>query len=181
MFEVTYKMADYFFDRAIVDQRLAKQEARAMSRIGAFIRTSAKQSIRRRKSVSQPGSPPSAHSSDKIATLKNIPLCVRSAKAFGCCRTSETEPSQSRLDQLWNITVPRLMEAGGVVVIKEERWKPTREKEYPWRRRDLRRKGSENKEYRQRRAIYKARPFMAPALERERRNGKLINAWKEMA
>ncbi len=149
-----------------------------MSKIGAYIRNSARQSIRRRKSVSQPGSTPSAHSSDKIASLKNILFAFEPSNhvvVVGPAKLNQVNLMAGRR----NVTVPSLHEFGGTVYIQEERWK-SKDGNTKWWRRDLRRSASENKEYRSREARYPARPFMAPALQREIRNSKLIQAWRDI-
>lgn len=50
-----------FFDRAGVADAVGKATRKALSRFGAFVRTRARTSMRRRKAASKPGSPPSAH------------------------------------------------------------------------------------------------------------------------
>ena len=50
-----------FFDRAEVMRATSKAERRVLSRFGAFVRRSARSSIRKRKGISQPGRPPSSH------------------------------------------------------------------------------------------------------------------------
>jgi hypothetical protein len=50
-----------FFDRPKVTNAVDKTSRRVLSRFGAFVRRGAKSSIRKRKSVSQPGNPPSSH------------------------------------------------------------------------------------------------------------------------
>lgn len=50
-----------FFDERAVQNALDKGTRRALSKFGAFVRARAKSSIRKRKSVSKPGSPPSSH------------------------------------------------------------------------------------------------------------------------
>lgn len=51
----------YFLDRKGVLQRVKKRRRLAMMRVGAFIRTTARRSMRVRKGPSAPGTPPSAH------------------------------------------------------------------------------------------------------------------------
>jgi hypothetical protein len=51
----------FFFDRKAVTSRVDKSTARVLSKMGAFVRTRAKGSIRKRKKISDPGSPPSSH------------------------------------------------------------------------------------------------------------------------
>ncbi|HEX8322490.1 MAG TPA: hypothetical protein VF595_01135 [Tepidisphaeraceae bacterium] len=50
-----------FFDRTQVTTRIKKGVRRSLSKIGAYVRTSAKTSIRTRKKVAEAGSPPSSH------------------------------------------------------------------------------------------------------------------------
>jgi len=50
-----------FFDRAAVTGAMDRKTRRVFSRFGAFVRTRARSSIRRRKRVSTAGAPPSAH------------------------------------------------------------------------------------------------------------------------
>ena len=50
-----------FFDRAEVMRATSRAERRVLSRFGAFVRRSARSSIRKRKGISQPGRPPSSH------------------------------------------------------------------------------------------------------------------------
>lgn len=53
-----------FFDSKKVISALDKASRKALSRFGAFVRTSARSSIRRRKGTSKPGQPPYAHQGD---------------------------------------------------------------------------------------------------------------------
>lgn len=57
-----------FFDRAAVTSRVDRTTRRVLSRFGAFVRTGARHSIRKRKTVSEPGSPPSSH----VGLLKKL-------------------------------------------------------------------------------------------------------------
>jgi hypothetical protein len=59
MFDVEFKRN--FFDRAKVERAIARAERAVLSRFGAYVRQRAKTSMRRRKGVSEPGAPPSAH------------------------------------------------------------------------------------------------------------------------
>jgi hypothetical protein len=52
---------DMFFDRKKVTDAVDKAARSVLSRAGAFIRTTAKHSIRTRKGISPPGSPPYSH------------------------------------------------------------------------------------------------------------------------
>lgn len=50
-----------FFDRKAVMGAVDRTTRKVLSRFGAFVRTSARHSIRKRKRVSKPGEPPSSH------------------------------------------------------------------------------------------------------------------------
>lgn len=50
-----------FFDREKVQKKQDAATRRALAKFGAFVRRRARSSIRKRKGISQPGSPPSSH------------------------------------------------------------------------------------------------------------------------
>jgi len=50
-----------FFDRTAVRNKTDKATRRVLSKFGAFVRQTAKRSIRKRKRASRPGQPPSSH------------------------------------------------------------------------------------------------------------------------
>lgn len=50
-----------FFDRAVVTSAAERGTRKVLARFGAFVRQSAKSSIRKRKAISAPGQPPSSH------------------------------------------------------------------------------------------------------------------------
>ena len=50
-----------FFDSDKVMQAVEKGKRRVLSKFGAFVRTRARSSIRKRKKTSEPGQPPSSH------------------------------------------------------------------------------------------------------------------------
>ncbi len=50
-----------FFDRAVVIAAVDKQKRKNLSKAGAFVRTAARSSIRKRKKPAPPGKPPSSH------------------------------------------------------------------------------------------------------------------------
>ena len=51
----------FFFDRQKVVRRVRDAARKVLSRFGAFVRRTAKSSIRKRKRTSAPGEPPSSH------------------------------------------------------------------------------------------------------------------------
>jgi hypothetical protein len=56
-----FEITKLFFDKQAVTSRTDKTTRQVLSRFGAFVRRTAKSSIRARKSSSPPGSPPSSH------------------------------------------------------------------------------------------------------------------------
>jgi len=57
-----------FFDRPAVLTASSRAERQVLSRFGAFVRTRARSSIRRRRGTSVPGEPPNSH----VGLLKNF-------------------------------------------------------------------------------------------------------------
>lgn len=62
----------FYFDRKAVADIVGKDAAKSLGRAGAFVQRRARSSLRRRKKTSNAGQPPSVHSQDSYATLKNI-------------------------------------------------------------------------------------------------------------
>lgn len=139
MTTITRDKKRYFFDRQIVISAVGVASAKNMSRAGSFIQRAARSSLRRRKSASPPGQPPSVHTKDRVATLKNIWFTfdpVNKSVVVGPMKLNSTSLVGS--DQP---TVPALHEYGGTAVV--------------------------GKGQRKRRARYAPRPFMGPAMQRE--------------
>ena len=136
---VGFEKKKLFFDRQIVIDAVGKATAKNLSKAGSFIRTSARSSLRRRKSTSPPGEPPSVHSKDRVATLKNIWFVFDPANRSVIVGPLKLE--RSRLEGSDRKTVPSLHELGGAAVVKNKK--------------------------RKRRARYAPRPFMGPAMQRE--------------
>lgn len=59
--QVGMVLKSMFFDRKKVRSAVDRATRRVLSRFGAFVRRTAKSSIRKRKRVSRPGEPPSSH------------------------------------------------------------------------------------------------------------------------
>jgi hypothetical protein len=140
MATVGFNKKQFFFDRQIVIDAVGRASAKNLSQAVSFIRRSARSSLRRRKKVSPPGQPPSVHTQDRVATLKNIWFVFDPAQ-----RSVVVGPLKlngSRLEGSNRQTVPSLHELGGTAVV-----------------------GGRRK--RKRRAKYASRPFMGPAMERE--------------
>lgn len=111
-----FEITKMFFDKKAVTSKTDRATRKVLSRFGAFVRRTAKSSIRKRKSVAPPGSPPSSH----IGLLKKFIF-------FGY------EPVQRsvvigpvRLSQKGRGEAPALLEHGGTgkVQKKSVRYKP---------------------------------------------------------
>lgn len=178
-----------FFDRKAVADIVGKDAAKSLGRAGAFVQRRARSSLRRRRKTSNAGQPPSVHSQDSYATLKNIQFqfVPQTMSVF-------VGPVKLNLggSSAWT-PVPGLHEHGGAQRIQEWRfneadlakkwkgwakYKSTAKFSNEWRRRDLRWREASRKrrkntlsdlgvETRVRTANYPARPFMGPALEKE--------------
>ena len=162
-FGVTMKVTKMFFDRKAVQDMLGKKNAAAMSRALSFIRRRARSSLRRRKGTSAPGSPPSVHSSDDVATLKNILFAFDAASQSGIVGPVKLNQQQYLGGVLQAGTVPELHEFGGTLGLREKlvgkQWRPVG-----------RRKARPGQQTRVRLAKYPARPTMSLALAAESPN-----------
>ncbi len=58
---INLKVRKLFFNTKAVTSRVDKATWRVLSKFGAFVRIAARHSIRKRKKISLPGSPPSSH------------------------------------------------------------------------------------------------------------------------
>ena len=58
---VRFEITKLFFDRKAVLGKVDRATRRVLSRFGAFVRRTARSSIRKRKRTSAPGAPPSSH------------------------------------------------------------------------------------------------------------------------
>lgn len=118
-FNVTLDIKDMFFDRQHVLDAVGKENAKKLSKAGAFIRQRAKTKLRRRKKPSAAGQPPSVHSRDRRATLKNILFGLNAdweSVVIGPVGLTEKRLSSASVQ-----TVPELMEYGGTSRVKEKR------------------------------------------------------------
>jgi hypothetical protein len=144
---IGFDKKQFFFDRQIVIDAVGRAGAKNLSKAGSFIQRSARSSLRRRKKVSPPGEPPSVHTQDRVATLKNIWFVFEPRQ-----RSVVVGPLKlngSRLEGSNRPTVPALQELGGFAVVTNRK--------------------------RKRRAKYAPRPFMGPAMEREL--PKFVGLW----
>ena len=117
---IGFEIKQLFFDRPAVTSRVDPATRKVLSKFGAFVRRTARSSIRKRKKPSPPGSPPSSH----IGLLKKFIF-------FGY------EPAKRsvvigpvRLSQKGRGEAPHLLEYGGSTKV-EHRGKRKRAKVRP--------------------------------------------------
>lgn len=134
---ITWRIKDVFFDRQAVISAVDAAKRKVLSKAGAFIRQTAKTSIRKRKGTSQPGQPPFSHEGS-----------LRKFIYFGYDRASDSVvvgPVGFK-----NSTAPAVLEHGGATaVVRRGKRAPVK---------------------------IAARPYMWPALEKER--PKLPLLWR---
>jgi len=135
------RIKDMFFDRAAVINAVDGAKRKVLSKAGAFIRTVAQTSIRKRKKSAPPGSPPHSHE----GSLRRLIL-------FGYDKAADSVvvgPVGFKKS-----TAPNVLEYGGDTVV-------------------FRRRGGKLTSHKVKIA---PRPYMAPALEKER--PKLPLLWR---
>jgi hypothetical protein len=166
-FDVTMQMTEFFFDRQAVIDRLRAANRKALSKAGAFIRRRARSSLRRRKNPSPPGSPPSVHTSDRVATLKNILFVYEPNSQSLVVGPVKLNQRAVLGPELTDATVPQIQEFGASVKVREV------QRGGKWRSgvRHVR----SGEAVRTRIVKYAPRPFMGPALEAEKDN--IPEAW----
>jgi hypothetical protein len=125
-----------FFDREAVIKAMDRATRKALSKAGAFVRTRARTSFRKRRAISEPGSPPSDHGGPMKRLLffswdSEARSVVIGPVLFEGARSSGQRPR-----------APEALEYGGPVVATTRRGE----------RLNL---------------LYRARPFMGPALTAE--------------
>ena len=156
------------FNGAKVQRAVDRARRQSLSRGGAIIRQTAKHSIRKRKAVSAPGSPPSSHE----GTLRRLMRFGydRSAGSVVVGPMATNQVFFDRQRQPVRGTVPSVLEYGGQITILEI-FKFGR-----WQRADLRsRRRLAGLKTRYRRARIRPRPFIVPALRKEQ--SKLPKLW----
>lgn len=174
-----------FFDRKAVVDAVDRATRSVLSKFGAFVRRSAKSSIRQRKRSSTPGDPPSSHTGilkrfiyfgyDRFRRSVVIGPTIANMVSF----TENMRPTYG--------TIPHILEYGGSAYVMEV-WDGRR-----WTRKDLRRRGSVadvgslrmsgktnvislGRPVRKRKVTVAERPYMRPALAKE--YPKLSAMWR---
>lgn len=162
-----------FFDSAAVMSRVAPAKRKVLSKGGAYIRQTARGSIRKGKKPSRPGQPPRNQSGILKRFLFFAYDFAAESVTVGPAKTNQVFLSDD--GKPVSGTVPGILEAGGAITVIESR-NPWTGK---WNRADLRYKtgkGQGGWERRTRRVPVEARPFMAPALAKNQ--SKLAAMWR---
>ena len=107
-----------FFDSKAITRRVDKATRKVLSRFGAFVRNTARKSIRRRKRSAEPGQPPSSHTGllRRFIFFGYDPAPGRQSVVIG----------PERLTRKGRGEAPLLLEAGGVRRMKGRRGRPVR-------------------------------------------------------
>lgn len=165
---VTMQIKSLFFNRDKVLRAVDKAKREVLSKSGAAIRLTARHSIRKRKGIALPGQPPHSHE----GTLRRFIYFGHDRAAdsvvVGPMKTNQVFFSRDRRPVRG--TVPSVLEHGGAITILEVL------KFGRWQRADLRsRRRLAGRPLRYRTALIRPRPFMGPALAKER--PKLPKLW----
>jgi len=105
---IHFEFKQLFFDRQAVISKVDAASRKVLSKFGAFVRRSAKSSIRKRKKPAPPGSPPSSHT----GLLKKFIFFGYDTDA----RSVVIGPT--RLNQKGRGEAPPLLEYGGKTTLK---------------------------------------------------------------
>jgi hypothetical protein len=166
-----------FFDRQRVIDSIDRATRRAMSKSLAFVRTNARRNqLRRRKRVSTPGSPPSVHSRDNYATLRNVLFAYDERTKSGIVGPVLLNSSRARARG--GKPVPGMLETGGEIVTTKDRfYLQTGVSGRDATGRFTKGLKKWKKVPRGQRIRYRPRPFMGPALESEASKGNIASPW----
>ena len=101
---------ELFFDRKAVMNKVDRATRKVLSKFGAFVRRTARSSIRKRKGISQPGSPPSSHTGllKKFIYFGYEP--IKRSVVIGPVRLSQKGRGEA----------PHLLEYGGPTTVKDK-------------------------------------------------------------
>lgn len=133
----------WFFDRPELEAAVGKAKLAMLSKAGSYVRQRMRSILRRRKRVSAPGETPSVHSTDPVATLKNIwfaydpssdsvvigPVAIN---VFNLLGPGGDGPPVGP-PGLQKGVVPRLMEHGGREGVREIQLQDGTWRRVPWR------------------------------------------------
>jgi hypothetical protein len=107
---IGFEMTKYFFSAKAVKKAVDRTTRRVFAKFGAFVRQTAKQSIRKRNKPSQPGSPPSSHTGllNKFIWFGYDP--AKRSVVIGPAQLSQNNRGEA----------PSLLEYGGMGMVKRK-------------------------------------------------------------
>ena len=172
---------ELFFDRKRVSDAVDRGTRRAMSKGLAFIRKRATSSIRKTQISSRAGEPPRSHSANPTVSIRNIQFQYDPASKSGICGPVKLN-GRARLVRPAK-TLPATLEFGGPVAFRRGALieRSTRNRPGLDSGGRFTRVSSSGRYYVVTRAfgkMYRARPFMGPALEKEVAAGTILDSWK---
>ncbi len=143
-----------FFDRSAVMNSVDRARLKGLSKFGAFVRTTARSSMRKRRKVSLPGQPPSVHE----GSVKRLLYFSYDSNSRSTVVGPVMFQGKGRRIQPVGQTVPQTLEDGGTIRVQEVQlsgglWVGASEKLL-----------AASRARRTRIATIKPRPFMKPAL-----------------
>ncbi len=176
--KVSIGLKDVRINHSRMQAAEARGKKRGTTKALAFIRRNSQWKVlKRRKSASKPGNPPSIHARGQIS-LKNIRFGYESVTESGVVGPirlnhvpDSTNPGQ---------TVPNVLEKGGTMMVDEVKVNLPDNRGSFWRRRDKRRRLDGRRQYRRRRVTIKPRPFMSVALDNEVKSGNVEGAFADV-
>ncbi len=186
-FNIKMDVKSLFLDRQKIQKSIGRANAKAMGDALRAIRTNASQSLlRRTRTPSPPGGPPYTRTPGKM-NLKFILYYYDRVTQSGIVgpikfNGRNTDGAGRRLAT----TLPAFFEFGGSANVAEYKWRNnqtgmvTRYQRYD----QLKKKDRANHraiKKRVRRAVYKPKPFMGPALEKTNDEGLILDAWKNIS
>lgn len=155
MITTSFKLTKYFFDRAIVRQKLGEKQAKFLRNAGGYAQKTAQRSMRRvgkKGAPSKAGMPPKYHGG--TPSLRTILYGLDPSRGSMVIGPVLLNGSRNR-----NPTIPALHEFGGTQTIRERKvgatWMPLGKK-----------RPRPGQPVRRRMATYPARPFMRPARDK---------------
>jgi hypothetical protein len=157
---IEMRIKEFFFDKDRVVRAVDKARRAVLSKAGAFVRQRAKTSMRKRKAISAPGQPPSAHEGSLRRFLYFGYDPGADTVVVGPAKTNQVFFGRDRKPVTG--TVPSVLEYGGQITIFEVH------KHGTWQRADLRsRRRLAGLRTRYRTVTIRPRPYMRPALTAE--------------
>ena len=169
-FHMEFKVKELFFDAPRVMAAVDAAKRKNLTQQGAFVRTAARSSIRKRKRPSEPGQPPSSHAGLLRDFIFFAYEPFTQSVVIGPAKTNQVFFDKD--GQPVTGTVPEVLEYGGSIFIREVF------KHGGWQRADLRsRRRLAGLPTRTRKVTIAARPFMAPALVSAKED--LAKVWKD--